>query len=137
MNEHRLRVRWVVFAAVVVGTASPTALQPQLQSRPRSDLADRFKQLERNGEPAIPGALFQRVEIPGYTDIVEGNNGIALADLNHDGLVDLVATYTEPKRGLSASGHHLRVFVNQGELRFQPHTITIRDSQLRQGERIS
>jgi len=85
-------------------------------------------------EPTIPGALFRRVEIPGFTDIPEGTNGIALADLNHDGLVDIVATYTEPKRGLSASGHHLRVFVNQGELRFQPHAITIRDSQLTAAE---
>jgi hypothetical protein len=84
--------------------------------------------------PVTTGALFRRIDIPGFSDIVEGTNGIALADLNHDGLVDIVATYTEPKRGLSASGHHLRVFVNQGELRFQPHAIRIRDSQLTAAE---
>ena len=83
---------------------------------------------------AFDGGLFHRVEIPGLTDIVEGTNGIALADLNRDGKLDVVATYTEPKRGLSASGHHLRVFVNQGELRFQPHAIRIRDSQLTAAE---
>jgi len=89
---------------------------------------------ESKPAPAIPGAMFRRVGIPGFTDIAEGNNGIALADLNHDGLVDIVATYTEPKRGLSASGHHLRVFVNQGELRFRPHAIRIWDSPLTAAE---
>jgi hypothetical protein len=80
--------------------------------------------------PAMPGALFRRVDIPGFTDIVEGTNGIALADLNHDGLVDIVATYTEPNRGLSNTGHHLRVFINQGNFRFQVHPLTIRQSKL-------
>ena len=80
--------------------------------------------------PATPGALFRRIDIPGFSDIVEGTNGIALADLNHDGLVDIVATYTEPNRGLSNTGHHLRVFINQGNFRFQVHPITIRESKL-------
>jgi len=185
MNVHQLRRGWILCAVVVVGAASLTAQQPDQQSRPAGGLAERFKQLDKNGDgkltrdeapktlpfdqwdankdgvvtveevtafytkprangdaakpespsaPAIPGALFRRVAIPGFTDIVEGNNGIALADLNHDDLVDIVATYTEPKRGLSASGHHLRVFVNRGELRFQPHAIRIRDSQLTAAE---
>jgi hypothetical protein len=106
-------------------------------------IAERFKQLfakplannsatVATSQPAsaTPGALFQRIKIPGFTDIVEGNNGIALADLNHDGFVDIVATYTEPSRGLSNKGHHLRVFINQGGFRFQNHPITIRESNL-------
>jgi hypothetical protein len=80
--------------------------------------------------PEMAGALFRRIDLPGVTDIAEGTNGIALADLNHDGLVDLVATYTEPNRGLSNKGHHLRIFVNQGGFRFQQHPITIRESPL-------
>jgi hypothetical protein len=80
--------------------------------------------------PATPGALFRRSDVPGFSDIVEGTNGIALADLNHDGRVDIVATYTEPNRGLSNKGHHLRVFMNQGGFRFLVHPITIRESKL-------
>jgi hypothetical protein len=150
-----------------------------------SSLADRFKQLDRNGDgkltreempqslpfdqweankdgvvtlaevkafyaklrakggatkpesqpaPAMPGALFRRVEIPGFTDIAEGNNGIALADLNHDGLVDIIATYTTPNNWRDTEGNSLRVFINQGGLRFQLHPITIRNSKLT-GER--
>ena len=44
--------------------------------------------------------------------------------------MDIVATYTEPNRGLSNTGHHLRVFINQGNFRFQVHPITIRESKL-------
>jgi hypothetical protein len=74
--------------------------------------------------------LFRRTHIAGFCDIAEGTNGIALTDLNQDGRVDIIATYTEKNRGLSNAGHHLRVFLNQGNLRFQAHPITIRDSQL-------
>ncbi len=80
--------------------------------------------------PATTDTLFRRTHIPGFCDIAEGTNGIALADLNRDGLVDIVATYTKKNRGLSNTGHHLRTFINQGNLRFQAHPITIRDSNL-------
>ena len=80
--------------------------------------------------PAATDTLFRRTHIPGFCDIADGTNGIALADLNRDGLVDIVATYTKKNRGLSNTGHHLRTFINQGDLRFQSHPITIRDSKL-------
>ncbi|MCL4201635.1 MAG: VCBS repeat-containing protein [Pirellulaceae bacterium] len=84
--------------------------------------------------PAATDTLFRRTHIPGLCDIAEGTNGIALADLNQDGLVDIIATYTEKNRGLSNTGHHLRTFINQGGLRFRSHPITVRDSKLT-GER--
>jgi hypothetical protein len=83
-----------------------------------------------NPAPLSPDALFRRKHIPGFCDIVEGTNGIALSDINQDGRVDIIATYTKQNRGLSNTGHHLRVFLNQGNLRFQVHPITIRDSKL-------
>lgn len=79
---------------------------------------------------AAPETLFRRTHVSGFSDIAEGTNGLALADLNQDGLVDIIATYTEKNRGLSNSGHHLRIFINQGNLWFQSHPITIRDSKL-------
>jgi hypothetical protein len=76
------------------------------------------------------GQLFESIVVEGFTDIVEGTNGIALADLNHDGLVDIIATYTAPNNWRDAEGNRLRVFLNQGDLRFQLHPITIRNSEL-------
>ena len=79
---------------------------------------------------ATSDVLFRRTHIAGFSDIVEGTNGIALSDINQDGRVDIIATYTKKNRGLSNTGHHLRIFLNQGNLRFQAHPITIRDSKL-------
>ncbi len=71
------------------------------------------------------GTLFTRVRIPGFTDIQEGTNGIALADLNRDGWVDIIATYTPPMGSGGSSQDKLRVFINQGNLKFKEHAITI------------
>jgi len=46
------------------------------------------------------GQLFECIASPGVTDRREGMNGLALADLNRDGLVDIVAT-SSPPRGRS------------------------------------
>jgi hypothetical protein len=79
---------------------------------------------------ATSDVLFRRTHIAGFSDIAEGTNGIALSDINQDGHVDIIATYTKKNRGLSNTGHHLRIFLNQGNLRFQAHPITIQDSKL-------
>jgi len=78
--------------------------------------------------------LFKRANIPGFTDIQEGTNGIALADLNRDGLTDIVATYSPPM-GLVRSGEDkLRVFINQGNLQFKEHAIKITNQKLAANE---
>ena len=94
---------------------------PRLRAMPTGDAAT---------DAAGRGQLFESIVIEGFTDIVEGTNGIALADLNHDGLVDIIATYTTPNNWRDAEGNSLRVFLNQGDLRFQLHPITIRNSEL-------
>ena len=78
------------------------------------------------------GQLFESIVVPGFTDIVEGTNGIALADLNRDGMLDVVATYSPP-RGTGSrwgKGERLRVFLNEGDFQFRPHPITLHDSDV-------
>jgi hypothetical protein len=77
--------------------------------------------------PPSSAPLFARISIPGSTDIQEGTNGIALADLNRDGLVDIVATYSPPMGLLQHGNDKLRVFINQGNLTFKEHTPKIAD----------
>jgi catechol 2,3-dioxygenase-like lactoylglutathione lyase family enzyme len=77
--------------------------------------------------------LFKSICVPGITDLQEGMNGVALADLNGDGLLDIVATYSPPRGtgGQWGSGERIRVFINDGNFRFHPHPIRILDSKVR------
>lgn len=78
-------------------------------------------------DAAGTGQLFECVHVPSITDFREGMNGFALVDLNRDGQVDLVATYSPP------AGHvqsRLVVLINEGGFRFKKHDITIQGSKL-------
>ena len=81
--------------------------------------------------PVIEGGLFRRVTIPGFSEIHESIKGFALADLNRDGLTDIIAIY-KPRyeRGQPEAQNRLRVFLNRGNLRFEPHAIHITGSDL-------
>jgi len=89
-----------------------------------------------DGDPARDaagrGQMFESIVVPGFTSIQEGMNGLAIVDLNKDGLLDIVATYSPP-RGTGArwgAGERLRVFLNEGGFRFREHKITILDSKV-------
>ncbi len=89
-----------------------------------------------NGQPALKqlpdcdavrdaagmGQLFEGDHVRGITDVREGMNGFARADLNRDGRPDLIATFSPPS---SYRGTKLVVLINEGSFRFTPHAITI------------
>ena len=89
-----------------------------------------------DGDPARDaagrGQLFESICVPGFTDIQEGMNGLAIVDLNKDGLLDIVATYSPPRflGGAWGAGEKLRVFINEGSFKFRQHTIKILDSKV-------
>jgi len=90
------------------------------------------------------GQLFESIHVVGLTDIRKGMNGFAVADLNHDGLPDLVAVFTPPiarpedpaKTGnverlpLRQASDQLLILINEGGFKFRSHTIEIRGSTL-------
>ncbi|MEW6359942.1 MAG: FG-GAP-like repeat-containing protein [Planctomycetota bacterium] len=97
--------------------------EPPLKKMPDSDATR---------DAAGRGQLFESVCVPGITDHQEGTNGVAIADLNRDGLLDIVATYS-PVSGIGRpwkEGERLRVFVNQGDFQFREHPIKILDSKV-------
>jgi len=90
---------------------------------------------DASADAAGRGQLFESLHLPGFTDIQEGTNGLAAADLNRDGLLDIVATYSAPRGGGGAwgAGEKLRVFLNEGGLRFSEHPIKLLGSQVTPG----
>ena len=85
---------------------------------------------DASADAAGRGQLFESLHLPGFTDIREGTNGIAIADLNRDGLLDIVAAYSPPRGKGRAQGtaEKLRVFLNEGDFRFREHPIKLLDS---------
>jgi arylsulfatase A-like enzyme len=114
-----------------IGTADKPALKPGPNNAAGKDAAG-------------TGQLFESIHVPGLTDIHKGMNGFAVADLNHDGLPDIVAVFTPPvarpgdpaKTGnvervpLRQASDQLLVLINEGNFEFRPHTIEIRGSTL-------
>jgi len=88
-----------------------------------------------DGDPARDasgrGQLFESICV-GLTDIQEGMNGFAIADINKDGLLDIIATYSPPSffDGAWKEGEKLRVFVNEGNFKFKEYKIKILDSKV-------
>jgi arylsulfatase A-like enzyme/catechol 2,3-dioxygenase-like lactoylglutathione lyase family enzyme len=102
---------------------------------------------EKPGEPSLKplldsdavrdaagrGQIFESIHVEGLTTIREGMNGLAIADLNRDGRLDIVATFSPPRgqgAGTFGRGEKLRVLINEGGFRYREHAITLRDSKL-------
>lgn len=87
---------------------------------------------DASADAAGRGQLFESLVVPGFNDIREGTNGIAIADLNRDGRLDLVATYSAPRGsgGTWGTGEKLRVFLGEGDFRFREHPVKLLDSSV-------
>jgi len=97
--------------------------EPPLKKMPDGDAAR---------DAAGRGQLFESICVAGLTDIQEGMNGVAIVDLNKDGRLDIVATYSAVRGtgGRWGSGEKLRVFINDGGFKFHPHAIKLLDSKV-------
>jgi hypothetical protein len=74
------------------------------------------------------GQLFESIHVPPLTDFAQGSNGIAIADLNRDGWLDLVTVTTPPlKLGLNDSlvRDRLRFLINRGGFEFESQAIEL------------
>ena len=114
---------------------------PPAREAPVSDIP----KPERPGVPALKnhgdfdavrdaegrGQMFEAAHAPGFTNLRESTNGIAVVDINRDGWLDIIATYS-PRRGTARDGgvERLRVLLNDGNWNFREHTIKLKDSKV-------
>jgi len=94
---------------------------PPLRRMPEGDATDDASGL---------GQLFESVVVPGVTDVMAGTNGFAIADLNGDGLMDLLVTQAEPRSWGGRIPDRLRILLNEDNFTFIEHPITIVASDL-------
>jgi arylsulfatase A-like enzyme len=134
-----------------LGGAVPPAKQPEVAPKPNpTPTGTPDKPALKPGpdndagkDAAGIGQLFENIHVPGLTDIRKGMNGFAVADLNHDGLPDIIAVMTppvslpgvaEPKTGnVERVGRgqaidQLVILINEGNFKFRPHAVEIRGS---------
>jgi hypothetical protein len=117
-------------------TPTGTSDKPALKAGPDNDAGK---------DAGGTGQLFESIHMWGLTDIRKGMNGFAIADLNHDGLPDVVAVVTPPvslpgvaelrtgnvERVRAAQAvDQLLILINEGNFRFLPHAVGIRGSTL-------
>jgi catechol 2,3-dioxygenase-like lactoylglutathione lyase family enzyme len=103
-----------------------------LSQRPGEPPLKKMPDCDATRDAAGHDTLFKSIGVAGLTDIQEGMNGVAIVDLNKDGRLDVVATYSAPRGagGTWGSGEKLRVFINDGHFKFHQHTIKILDSKV-------
>ena len=119
-------------AAQLPLSPGPTAAEQALPDLPGWDGPPlrRMPEGDASADAAGLGQLFESVVVPGLTDVMMGTNGFAIADLNRDGLLDLVLTQAEPRSWGRRTPDRLRVLLNQGDFSLAEHEITIIDSDL-------
>jgi catechol 2,3-dioxygenase-like lactoylglutathione lyase family enzyme len=115
------------------GDIKPTAHTEEVaEQRPGEPPLKKMPDGDAARDAAGRGQLFESICVAGLTDIQEGMNGVAIADLNKDGQPDIVATYSAVRGtgGRWGEGEKLRVFINDGGFKFHPHAIKLLGSKV-------
>ncbi len=112
--------RPVALVATMIGLfAGPTAYAATCPTPPRAAAPNHAKG---------PAPLFERVVVPGITDLADGSDSGVLADMNRDGKIDILIVNDGKPRSDKEKGGILNLFVNKGCWKFENHPLSIVDS---------
>ena len=103
------------------GAVTPEEFCHYLANRPKTSTPAATRPAPVRADAHV---LFEIVDAPGFSDVKGEINGLALADLDRDGLLDIVRTHE--------SG--LTVLINRGGFRFEPHGIKVRNPDGSEGQ---
>lgn len=74
--------------------------------------------------------MFSKTSVEGITTIAKGTNGVAIADFNHDGLMDFLDANTPP-RGTKNGINTMRMLIGKGNLSYQEQSVTLEGTTLK------
>ena len=138
-DGNRFNIEQVPAAAIraaatrAAATSTPKPHKEEVaEQRPGEPPLKKMPDNDATRDAAGRGQLFESIVVPGFTSIQEGMNGLSIVDLNKDGLLDIVATYSAPAGtgGSWGAGEKLRVFINEGNFTFRQHAIRLLDSRV-------
>ena len=68
------------------------------------------------------GQIFEQIALPGITDVevIDGNGGVAMVDINQDGLLDIVLV-----NAIAPMPEALNLFINRGCWQFEKQPVTV------------
>lgn len=110
----------LVLAAMAAFTSPAFAAAQKGECRP--PISQQIPQGDAAQDARAPGALFQRLDVPGLSDVQSSTDSMVSADFNRDGLNDLLVVNGDDQK--------LRLLINQGCFRFAPADISIIDSEV-------
>ena len=132
-NQSQLRPSALERIRAQYGDIKPQPHKEEIaDQRPGEPPLKKMPDGDASRDAAGRGQVFESIVVSGFTGIQEGMNGVAIVDLNKDGRLDIVATYSAPRgtAGRWGAGEKLRVFLNEGGFNFRPHTIKLLDSNV-------
>jgi hypothetical protein len=116
------RARKFSWLALLAGAAAPALAAAPPCPAPTTATAPVTAPATTKGQPK---PLFERVAVPGITDLSDGTGSAALVDVNRDGRLDILVVGDNRNRAERRAGGELRLFLNQGCWQFRRHPITI------------
>jgi len=119
VKDQTIRILFVLLAVIVSRyaiSAEPCG-KPKLAVGRPGDAVD---------DAAGRGQIFESIVVPGFTDVYVDTSGIAIADLDRDGLLDILVIYS----GYRTDSHTLKLLLNRGCLHFKEHPVQITGSEI-------
>jgi hypothetical protein len=119
MKQLTGRVLFVLLVLVIarVAICAEPCGEPELRAGRPGDATD---------DAAGRGQVFEGIVVPGFTDRYVDTAGVAVVDLDRNGLLDILVV----RSGYRTDSHTLHLLLNRGCLQFEEHSIQITGSEI-------
>lgn len=117
--KNPIMVLVAALALNVLPAAASTCAEPSLRATMAGDAGR---------DAAGRGQMFESINVPGITDLIDGSGSGVIADMDRDGRLDILIVNDGKPRDDREKGGVLNLWLNKGCFVFERHAITIVDS---------